>query len=185
MKLVFVLFDSLNRLALESYGGEYINPPNFNRFAQRAVSFDRHYVGSLPCMSARRDVHTGRVNFLHRNWGPLEPFDNSFPDLIKKNGGYGHIITDHYHYFHDGGETYHNRYNSWEFVRGQSTDDWKGVVDPPLDDLHKLYHKNQTRPFTKNDMINRTYIRDEAEFSCPQVFDLVDHFLEVNKDADN
>ena len=38
-------------------------------------------------MPARRDLHTGRLNFLHRSWGPLEPFDNSFPVLLKKAAG--------------------------------------------------------------------------------------------------
>ena len=185
MKLVFVLFDSLNRKALEPYGGTYVKTPNFNRFAEKAITFDKHYVGSLPCMPARRDMHTGRINFLHRNWGPLEPFDNSFPDLIKSNGGYGHIITDHYHYFHDGGATYHTRYNSWEIIRGASTDDWKGIVEPNMEKISKNYHKKQIRPFTKNDLINRTYKYSEEDFSCPQIFCLADDFLDVNSKADN
>ena len=71
MRTVFVLFDSLNRLALGAYGGDAIATPNFDRFAKRAVSFDNHYVGSLPCMPARRDMHTGRLNFMHRSWGPF------------------------------------------------------------------------------------------------------------------
>jgi arylsulfatase A-like enzyme len=71
MRLVYVLFDSLNRHALECYGGTAIATPAFNRLAERGVVFDNHYVGSLPCMPARRDLHTGRLNFLHRPWGPL------------------------------------------------------------------------------------------------------------------
>ncbi len=47
MRAIFVLFDSLNRLALGSYGGT-LATPNFDRFAQRSVTFDTHYVGSLP-----------------------------------------------------------------------------------------------------------------------------------------
>ena len=78
MKTVFVLFDSLNRMALGAYGGSSIATPNFDRFSKKSVNFDKHYVGSLPCMPARRDMHTGRLNFTHRNWGPLEPFDESF-----------------------------------------------------------------------------------------------------------
>ena len=54
MKVVFALFDSLNRLALEPYGGKRIETPNFKRLAARSTTFDRHYVGSLPCMPARR-----------------------------------------------------------------------------------------------------------------------------------
>src|SRR4029450_6553041 len=74
MRTIFVLFDSLIRNGLGCYGGTSIATPNFDRFAKRAVTFDNHYVGSLPCMPARRDLHTGRLNFMHRSWGPLEPF---------------------------------------------------------------------------------------------------------------
>ena len=72
--------DSLNRTALGCYGGRAVKTPNFDRFARQAVTFDRHFVGSLPCMPARRDLHTDRLNFMHRSGGPLEPFDNSFPE---------------------------------------------------------------------------------------------------------
>ena len=97
MKTVFVLLDSLNRNAMECYGPTSVQTPNFARFAKRAVTFDNHYVGSLPCIPARRDLHTGRINFLHRSWGPLEPFDDSFPELLKQSGTYSHIATDHHH----------------------------------------------------------------------------------------
>ena len=82
MKAVFLLFDSLNRHLLEPYRGTRIATPNFARLAERSVTFERHYVGSMPCMPARRDMQTGRLSFLHRSWGPLEPFDNSFPELL-------------------------------------------------------------------------------------------------------
>ena len=103
MKTVFVLFDSLNRLALGAYGGTTISTPNFDRFSKKAVTFDKHYVGSLPCMPARRDMHTGRLNFMHRHWGPLEPFDESFARILSDNGIYSHLISDHLHYFEEGG----------------------------------------------------------------------------------
>jgi hypothetical protein len=86
MRTVFILFDSLVRNALGCYGGTTIATPNFDRFAEKAVIFDTHYVGSLPCMPARRDMQTGRLSFLHRSWGPLEPFDNSFPELLRQGG---------------------------------------------------------------------------------------------------
>ncbi len=45
MRLFFVLFNSLSRLALGPYGGA-IETTNFGRIAEKAVTFDRHYVGS-------------------------------------------------------------------------------------------------------------------------------------------
>ena len=132
MKTLFILFDSLNRSALGAYGGS-IPTPNFDRLASRAAVFDNHFAGSLPCMPARRDMQTGRLNFLHRSWGPLEPFDDSFAAQLKSSGTYCHLVSDHYHYFEDGGATYHTRYSSWDFIRGQESDPWAAMVQPPIE----------------------------------------------------
>jgi arylsulfatase A-like enzyme len=70
MKAVFILFDSLKRHLLAPYGGKRVPTPNLACLAERAATFERHYVGSLPCMPARRDLQAGRLSFLHRNWGP-------------------------------------------------------------------------------------------------------------------
>ena len=183
MKTVFVLLDSLNRNAMECYGGSQVHTPNFSRFAERAVTFDNHYVGSLPCIPARRDLHTGRYNFLHRSWGPLEPFDDSFPELLKQSGTYTHIVTDHHHYFADGGGTYHQRFSSWELVRGQAIDRWKAHVNPDLKELKSKYHPMQQHRL--NYMINREYVSEEADYCGPQVFSLAQEFLNKNHDQDD
>ena len=98
---------------LEPYGCDWTITPNFCRLAQRAVQFENNYVGSMPCMPARRELHTGRYNFFHRGWGPLEPFDDSMPEILKNAGVYTHLVSDHQHYWEDGGATYHGRYSSW------------------------------------------------------------------------
>jgi arylsulfatase A-like enzyme len=183
MKVVFVLLDSLNRKAMEPYGETAVHTPNFKRFQQRAVTFDNHYVGSLPCMPARRDLHTGRTHFLHRSWGPLEPFDDSFPELMKQNGTYAHLITDHHHYFADGGATYHQRYSSWELVRGQAIDRWKADVAPDLDKFKTEYHPVQHHRI--NYMINREHIQEEEDYCSPKLFKLANEFLTTNHEADN
>ncbi|MEL6961663.1 MAG: sulfatase [Pseudomonadota bacterium] len=189
MRCVFVMFDSLNRRALGPYGGKTVPTPNFDRLAKKAVTFDKHYIGSMPCMPARRDLQTGRLSFLHRSWGPLEPFDNSVPELLAEVGVYSHLITDHAHYFEDGGATYHNRYSSWEFIRGQEGDPWKGVVEPDRQRFNELYHDKQTGPHPRNyftnNMINRDQIKNEADFPSVQCFARGLEFLETNRDADN
>ncbi|SUG17959.1 putative sulfatase [Salmonella enterica subsp. arizonae] len=68
MKAVMLMFDTLTRNHLAPYGGDAITP-NFTRLAQESAQFDNFYVGSMPCMPARRELHTGRYNFLHRSWG--------------------------------------------------------------------------------------------------------------------
>lgn len=189
MRCVFLLFDSLNRHLLGPYGGTRIATPNFDRLARRSVTFDNHYVGSMPCMPARRDMQTGRLSFLHRSWGPLEPFDNSWPVLLAEKGVYSHLITDHAHYFEDGGATYHTRYDSFEFIRGQEGDPWKAMVQPPWERLREKYHERQfsdaNRSYFRNNMVNREYIRSEADFPSVQCFEAGLAFLETNKQADN
>lgn len=189
MKTVFVLFDSLNRHMLAPYGGTRIPTPNFLRLARRAATFDKHYVGSLPCMPARRDMQTGRLSFLHRSWGPLEPFDNSFPELLCKAGIYSHLVTDHFHYFEDGGATYHTRYDSYDFVRGQEGDRWKAMVQPHWERLRELYHGRQyseeQRSYFRHNMVNREFIKEENDFPSVQCFAQGFAFLDRNREADD
>lgn len=178
MKAILLLFDSLNRHCLEPYGCDWTYTPNFRRLAEHTVQFDRCYAGSLPCMPARRELHTGRYNFLHRSWGPIEPFDDSMPETLKKNGVYTHLISDHQHYWEDGGATYHTRYSSWECVRGQEGDPWKArVADPDIPP-----HLGQAG---RQDEINRQYFGSAEQQPLAQVFSLAQEFLDHNRDADN
>lgn len=178
MRVINVMFDSLNRHMLQPYGCDWTHTPNFLRLAQRSVTFDNCYVGSLPCMPARRDLHTGRLNFLHRAWGPIEPFDDSVPQMLKDNGVYTHLISDHQHYWEDGGCTFHTRYNSWEIVRGQEGDPWKGQVADPQVPPH--YGRAW-----RQDLINRGHITSEQQQPQTLCFDLGLEFLECNKQEDN
>jgi arylsulfatase A-like enzyme len=182
MKAIMILFDTLNRRFLPPYGGEWVHAPNFRRLAQQAVTFDNCYAASMPCMPARRELHTGRYNFLHRSWGPLEPFDDSMPEILKNNGVYTHLVSDHHHYWEDGGATYHGRYNTWEFSRGQEGDAWKAhvVPDPPPDDL-----KQDKSPTWKQDWINRAYMPGEADQPQSQTFANGLQFMHTNHQADN
>ncbi|HYF07328.1 MAG TPA: sulfatase, partial [Acetobacteraceae bacterium] len=191
MRLIFVLFDSLNRHALGPYGGQAVPTPNFDRLARRSVTFDTHYVGSLPCMPARRDLMTGRLNFLHRAWGPLEPFDNAFPEVLRAaRGTYSHLVTDHYHYFEDGGVGFHGRYSSWEFFRGQEKDKWKGVVAPPMERWRGEYHPTQFDGRTDPNAnlpyyVSREHIREERQFPLALCTRAALEFLTTNAEADN
>jgi arylsulfatase A-like enzyme len=189
MRTVFVLLDSLNRHILGPYGGTRVPTPNFDRLARRSITLDNHYVGSLPCMPARRDIHTGRLSFLHRSWGPLEPFDNSFAEILAGHRVYSHLITDHCHYWEDGGATYHTRYDSHEFIRGQEGDRWKAMVQPHWERLRQMYHpeqfSTQARSYKRHNVVNRQFIRDEADFPSVQCFARAMEFLETNCGADN
>ncbi len=185
MKCVMVMFDSLNRHLLPPYGCDWTHAPNFQRLAKKTVTFETSYVCSMPCMPARRDLHTGRPNFLHRSWGPLEPFDDSVPQMLKEAGVYSHLATDHYHYFEDGGATYHNRYSSYEFFRGQEGDLWKGQVADPELPRNAAGRHSKMDVYSRQDMINRAFQSREAEMPQPRTFAAGLDFIARNAKEDN
>jgi arylsulfatase A-like enzyme len=184
VKTLFIVMDSLNRHYLSAYGGSWVKTPNIDRLAARGLVFDNHYCGSLPCMPARREMMTGRLNFLEAPWGPIEPWDDCLPTLLRDaKGTYSHIITDHYHYFHSGGEAYHTLFDSWELERGQEGDRWKARLD---------LSSRPDRPKGKGDLV-RSYWANyssmdpeiDESYSTPRCFMRAIDFLERNHAADN
>lgn len=182
MKAIMLMYDSLNKDLLEAYGCDWTKTPNFKRLAERSVRFEKCYAGSLPCMPARRELHTGRYNFFHRSWGPIEPYDDSMPEILKNNGIYTHLISDHYHYWEDGGANYHTRYSSWEFERGQEGDKWKGQIEEPY--IPKDAIKRPTHRW-RQDWVNRGYMDSEEKQPLVRATNLAKEFLEKNHDQDN
>lgn len=182
MKAIVLLYDSLVKNLLSAYGCDWTETANFRRLADRSLKFDRHYAGSLPCMPARRELHTGRYNFLTRSWGPLEPFDTSLIEKLKGQGIHTHLASDHYHYWEDGGANYHCRFSTWEIVRGQEGDKWKGQLEDPA--IPEPALKRPTHRW-RQDWVNRGFIREEADFPLTLTMDLGLEFVDRNKGQDN
>ena len=185
MKVVMLMFDSLNRHLLPPYGCDWTVAPNFRRLAQRGVTFDNSYVCSMPCMPARRDLHTGRPNFLHRSWGPIEPFDDSVPAMLSRNGIYTHLATDHYHYFEEGGCTYHTKYNTWEFFRGQEGDPWVGQIGAPQRPANVMGRNARTDAWHTQDWKNRNAVLSEDAMPQAQTVRAGVDFMRRNASEDN
>lgn len=183
MKAVMLMFDTLTKKYLSPYGNEWVKTPNFGRLAKKTLTFDNFYAGSMPCMPARRELHTGRYNFLHRSWGPLEPFDKSVIEELKNNGVYTHIVTDHSHYWEDGGATYHNRFNTWEGFRGQEGDRWM----PHLKDIEIPTQNPLTKSGIsfKQNWANRLAQPTEEDMSSVKTVMSGIDFIENHKEEEN
>lgn len=180
MKAILILLDTLNRHMLEVYNKQtWVKTPNISRLAEKSVIFDQHWSGSLPCMPARRDLVTGRLAFLERGWGGLEPFDVTLPQKLRKGNVFSHIVTDHYHYFATGGENYVQAFDTWDFHRGQETDPWVSRVNPPS--LPKTFHGSVRAQYENN----RTTFNREEDYPGPKTMQAACRWLEENKEADN
>lgn len=183
MRAIMIMFDTLSRDFLSNYGNHWMKTPNFQRLREKTTTFDNFYGGSMPCMPARRELHTGRYNFMHRMWGQLEPFDHSIFEVMQKNGIYCHLVTDHSHYFEDGGATYHNRYSTWEGFRGQEGDRWAprklGEDHPEQNPL------NKTGISVDQHFANRKKQTVEETMSSPLTIQAGLEFLDTYKAEDD
>lgn len=184
MKAIMLMYDSLNRRMLPPYGCDWVHAPNFNRLADRSVTFERAYVGSMPCMPARREIHTGRYNFLHRSWGPLEPFDDSMPAVLNAHGVYTHLVSDHYHYWEEGGATYHTKYRTWECVRGREGDPWIGQVHDPGIPAN-VGNRTAANVMFRQDWVNRAHMKAPEQHNQHRVFASGIDFIRRNARDDN
>ena len=178
MKTIVVLMDSLNRRYLPAYGNDWVKTPNIDRLAARSCVFDSHYVGSAPCMPARHDLLTGRIDFLERGWSPVQPFDCVLPYVLGRHGIFSHMTTDHYHYFHLGGENYHAAFGSWELIRGQEHDVWESNLGPVSMPAH---YGGDDAQYEKN----RTHFRHEEDFPSPQTLRHAADWVEAHHQDDN
>jgi arylsulfatase A-like enzyme len=133
VNVVLILVDSLNRADLRCYAADAsVETPNVDRLARRAWRFDDHFVGSLPCLPARRELFAGFKELLWRPWGPLEHFDARLPRLLEARGYSTAIVTDRYPYWEESGNGYLQSFQQTELVRGHEHDNWKGPVPASL-----------------------------------------------------
>ncbi len=115
--------------------------PNLDRLAAHGTVFDNAYSGSLPCIPARRDLYTGRYDFLERGWAPLEENDPDLPSLLSgshptrsiqqllaEGRCVSYLVSDHLNLWIKGAGNYHMGFTGFEFVRGQQEDPWQ--TDP-------------------------------------------------------
>ncbi len=162
MKAVMLMFDSLNRHMLSPYGCAWTHTPNFQRLAERTATFDTAYCCSMPCMPARRELHTGRPNLLECNWGAIQPYDDSMPRMLSEAGVQTHLASDHFHYWEENAPNYHTQYRTWEAFRGQEGDPWIGWAGPVEPPAH-INAKGRDQ-----DWINRRFIQHEHQWSLVQ-----------------
>ncbi|MFM9269649.1 sulfatase [Halomonas elongata] len=133
MNIIFILVDSFNKDVLRTYNPDSeVQCPNLEAFSSYATVFDNHFVGSLPCMPARREIMSGRKDFLWRPWGPMEVFDDRVASHMAKGGYRTGIVTDHYHYWEEEANGYIEDFESSTLVRGHELDKHKLATEEKI-----------------------------------------------------
>ena len=159
---IVVLLDSLNRHMLGAYDGGEFATPNLDAFARRAMRFEKHYSGSLPCIPARHDILCGAIDFLWRPWGSIEIWEEPITAALRRAGVVTKLVSDHPHLFEVGGENYHTNFDAWDYQRGHESDPWKTRPDPSWVGAPEF-----GRGWTPYDN-SRGYFRGEEDFPGPR-----------------
>lgn len=167
-----------------------VETPHIDRIANRGTVFTNAWCGSTPCMPARRDIYTGRYDFLERGWGPLEEDDHDLPRLVsgapnrsldvqKKSGDpISYLITDHFHLFEQGSGNYHMGFSGFEFIRGHESDAWK------TDDVEFFCPDNKTHKNERH-WRNAHFTRHtEDDWFSPRVFKTAAEWIKGNASHD-
>jgi len=166
--------------------------PNMDRIAARGTVFENAWCGSSPCMPARRDIYTGRYEFVERGWGPLAETDLDLPRQVsgepnhsihkmQKNGlRVSSLVTDHFHLWEDGSGNYHMGYTGFEFIRGQEADNWR--TDPIEFPCPPQFLNG---PLERHFRHAALFRKEEKDWFAPQVFTKASEWLEANHTHEN
>ncbi|MDP0495655.1 MAG: sulfatase [Verrucomicrobiota bacterium JB024] len=201
MNVITILCDTLRRDHCTPYNhGKSLNQcwsaeqpdwvvqtPNIDRLASRGTTFDQAWCGSTPCMPARRDIYTGRYEFLERGWGPLEDDDKDLPrqlsgmpnrsilKMVEEGRHISGLVTDHFHLWEQGSGNYHMGYTTHEFIRGLESDAWR--ADPIPLDCPGWDRMEKVERHWRNAAVERHTIRDWSAF---RVFETASEWLGRN-----
>jgi arylsulfatase A-like enzyme len=181
---IVFLIDTVRRDHVGCYGNTWIQTPTLDRLAAGGTLFENAYLGSYPCMPARRDLWTGRYEFPWRGWGPLEEGD---PDVVRRlveSGVTTMLVTDHYHLWERGSGNYHHSFDGFEFIRGNENDAW--ITDPTIPIVYpasreKLAGHTHRAGSVERYLRNTAHFRGEEDYFAPQVMRATMEWLEHNR----
>ena len=181
MNIILVLVDSLNKNCLKIYNPNTIcRTPELEKFAQKSLVFENHYISSLPCMPARREIFAGRKEFMWRPWGPLEIFDPRMPRIIQSAGYNTGIVTDHYHYWEETSNGYIQGFASSKFIRGHETDFWKMHDNSAVPKWVKKMSEFRASEHMNQYYANVKDFKDEKDFFPAKTFSGATEWLDEN-----
>lgn len=182
MNVILILIDSCNRHYLSPYGCKCVKTSHIQELADRGVTFTNHFLGSAPCMPARRELMAGRREFLWRGWGHMEPFDRPLAAECRRLGAVTQIITDHYHYWEGSAHGYLEHFDGSEMIRGHELDYWKTASQSDEPDWVKAINKH--RPgWGSRYYRNVAHFRSVEDFHSPTVFRTAAEWIDANAGA--
>jgi len=192
VNVIVLVSDTFRYDYLGCNGNKWIGTDELDRFAERAVCFDRHYLSSFPTIPNRTDMFTGRYTFPFHGWQPLAR-DIPVMSTVFGDAGYeSQLICDTPHLM-GRGHFCERGFGGAHWIRGQEGDrpllkgnlaprqvvpsDGKTRVDPNMRDT------KWGNLATLHTWTNRDWAWEEDRF-CVQTARTTSRWLEENAGAE-
>jgi arylsulfatase A-like enzyme len=177
INIIQIVSDTFRWDYLGCYGNEWIHTENIDRFAKDAIVFDKAYIASWPTIPHRRDLFTGKYNFIESKWSfygrePNLPWDEVIlSDCLRKAGYLTMLIADTPHLVRDR-HGFDRGFDGWLWIRGQENDRY---MTHPI-----AASKEKQEALSQQYLRNISQRRFESDYFVAQTMQESQKWLEIN-----
>ena len=198
MNVILICLDTFRADCIAAAGrNDFIKTPNLDRLVNEGVLFDNAFGEGQPTIQFRRALVTGNRTFpfdgaydtigcwpTNPGWHKIPPEMPTLAEVLLQNGYATGLVADTYHMFKPT-MNYTRGMASWEFVRGQETDNYRSGPLSAID-LTKYSKEGVTEKgemsLIAQYLLNRQDWKTEDDYLPAQTFTAANRFLEDNAD---
>src|SRR5215208_6621966 len=192
--VVLIIIDSLRKDHIGAYGNEKIQTPNLDALVADSLLFTRAYPESIPTICARRAIHTGLRTWPFKDWRrykgidvglqgwqPIPNDQTTLAEMMRASGYGTYFVTDNLQQY-DASMNFHRGFDAFDFIRGQTTDNYKPAWTYPKDKVDQALLKGNIPAMTgqmRQYFANVKERKTEADWFSPMVFSQAAEYLDV------
>jgi len=200
MNVIVICLDTF-RADLVGKGGALsaVATPALDQLATQSVVFERAFGEAQPTLQARRSFFTGmrcfpwRFNVDRRGhwhhaagWHKIPPEHDTIAEILCSRGYYTGLVTDTHHMFKPT-MNFTRGFCSWDFIRGQVDDHWRGGTPAMVADLMKR-HVRQPIDWPRHVtllqyLLNNRHRRTDEDYLPARVMDTAAQWLDENHEC--
>jgi len=195
MNLIVICLDTFRAdMVGPGHKFSFVETPNLDDFAAQSVVFDRAFGEGQPTLQIRRAFFTGRRSFPWRynfdrrghwhhapGWHKIPPDQDTLAEILLQRGYLTGMVADCYHMFKPT-MNFWRGCASYEFIRGQESDNWKCGSPSLVEDQMKRHVRepiNWKRHATLYQyLLNQRFRQSEDDYQCARVFRTAADWLE-------
>ncbi len=173
----------------------FVETPNLDKLAEESIVFNRAFGEGQPTLQIRRAFYTGRRSFpfiynydrrghWHHapGWHKIPPEQDTLAEVLTARGYYTGLVADVYHMFKPT-MNYWRGFASYEFIRGQESDNWKGGSLDSINELLKKHARTPDNPSNKTliqYLLNQKHRKSDDDYQTGRVFNTAMNWLDDN-----